>query len=75
MLKIRDNVNLEELQYKYNLDYDSDSDYEGGWSYETLDKDGVFIDLWNRQINGIDGTSLVLLYDLIKSNLVEKVEE
>ena len=75
MLKIREDVDLEELQHKYNLDYDSDSDYEGGWSYATLDKDGVFIDLWNRQINGIDGTSLVLLYDLIKANLVEKVEE
>lgn len=73
MLKIKYNVDLKELKYKYNLDYDSDSDYEGGWSYETLDKDGVFIDLWNRQINGIDGTSLVLLYDLIKDGLVEKV--
>ena len=75
MLKIKDNVDLKELQYKYNLDYDSDSDYEGGWSYETLDKDGIFIDLWNRQINGIDGTSLVLLYDLIKADLVEKVDD
>lgn len=43
MLKIRENVDLKELQYKYNLDYDSDSDYEGGWSYETLDKDGVLL--------------------------------
>lgn len=74
MLKIKDNVDLKELQDKYNLSYDSDSDYEGGWSYETLDKDGVFIDLWDRQINGIDATSLELLYDLIKADLVEKVE-
>lgn len=75
MLKIKDNVDLKELQYKYNLSYDNDSDYEGGWSYETLDKDGVFIDLWNRQINGIDNSSLILLYDLIKADLVEKVGE
>ena len=73
MLKIKDNVNLKELENKYNLSYDSDNDYENGWSYETLDKDGVFIDLWNRQINGIDATSLELLYDLIKADLVEKV--
>lgn len=75
MLKIKDNVDLKELQNKYNLEYDSDTDYEGGWSYETLDKDGVFIDLWDRQINGIDGTSLELLYDLIKDGLVEKVDD
>ena len=75
MLKIKDNVDLKELENKYNLAYDSDSDYEGGWSYETLDRDGVFIDLWNRQINGIDATSLELLYDLIKADLVEKVDD
>lgn len=75
MLKIRDDVDLKELEYKYNLAYDSDNDYEGGWTYETLDRDGVFIDLWNRQINGIDATSLELLYDLIKANLVVKVDE
>ena len=75
MLKIKDNVDLKELKHKYNLTYYNDSDYENGWSYETLDKDGVVIDLWNRQINGIDDTSLVLLYDLIKADLVEKVGE
>lgn len=75
MLKVKDNVDLKELQNKYNLEYDSDSDFEGGWSYETLDKDGVFIDLWNRQINGIDATSLDLLYDLIKADLIEKVDD
>lgn len=75
VLKIKNNVDLEELKNKYNLAYDSDSDYEGGWSYETLDKDGVFIDLWDRQINGIDATSLELLYDLIKDGLVEKVSD
>lgn len=73
MLKIKDNVNLKELENKYNLSYDHDSDYESGWSYETLDKDGVFIDLWDRKIIGIEGDSLELLYDLIKADLVEKV--
>lgn len=75
MLKIKDNVDLKQLENKYNLAYDNDSDYEGGWSYETLDRDGVFIDLWDRQINGIDATSLELLYDLIKDGLVEKVDD
>lgn len=74
MLKIKDNVDLQELKIKYELAYDNDSDYEGGWTYETLDRDGVFIDLWNRQINGIDATSLEVLYDLIQAGLVEKVE-
>ena len=75
MLKIKDNVDLQKLKVKYNLAYDSDSDEEAGWSYETLDKDGVFIDLWDGQINGIDATSLELLYDLIKADLVEKVDD
>ena len=75
MLKIKDNVDLKELQSKYNLKYDNDSDYESGWTYETLDKDGVFIDLWDRQINGIDNSTLDLLYDLIKVDLIEKVDE
>ena len=75
MLKIKDIVDLKKLQNKYNLKYDSDSDYENGWSYETLDRDGVFIDLWDRQIMGVDATSLELLYDLIKADLVEKIED
>ena len=75
MLKVKDNVDLKELQNKYNLEYDNDSDFEGGWSYETLDKDGVFIDLWDRQISGIDATSLDLLYNLIKADLIEKVDD
>lgn len=75
MLKIKDNVDLQELKVKYNLVYDSDSDYEGGWSYETLYKDGVFIDLLDGQINGIDNSTLDLLYDLIQAGLVEKVSD
>ena len=74
-LRIKPNVDLKELEDKYNLDYNSDSDYEGGWSYESLDKDGVFIDLWDRKITGIDATSLELLYDLIKDGFVEKVDD
>ena len=75
MLKIKDNVDLKELKVKYNLAYDSDSDEEAGWFYETLDKDGVFIDMFNGRINGIDNSTLDLLYDLIQAGLVEKVEE
>ena len=74
MLKIKDNVNIEELALKNNMSYDSDSDYESGWSYSQYDRDGVFIDEGTGEIFGIEHDSLELLYDLIKSDLVEKVD-
>ena len=75
MLKIKDNVDLKELAKYYGLNYEADSDYESGWSYSQYDKDDVFIDTITRKISGIENGSLELLYDLIKADLVEKVDE
>lgn len=72
-LKLKDSVNLEELASKYNMEYDSDNDYESGWSYAQYDRDGVFIDTSTKKISGVDNTSLFLIYELIKEDLVEEV--
>ena len=85
MLKITDNKKfLQEVVDKYNLEYDADSDYESGLHYAIYMKEGVVFDVWDCSedgeegtiyINGLDGTELDLLYDLIKANLVEKVKK
>ena len=77
MLKIKDNVDLKELEKKYHLDSEIiDGDIELGYfGDEVFDKDGVFISHTTREIYGRDNDSLVVLYDLIKADLVEKVEE
>lgn len=77
MLKIKDNVDLKEIVKKYNLDYEIiDGDYEScvPGDIEYFDKSEVFISENTKRIYGIDCSSLDLLYDLIKANLVEKVE-
>lgn len=38
-------------------------------------KGGVFISERNKEIYGVDVSNLDLLYDLIKADLVEKVDE
>ena len=83
MLKIKDNKKfIKEVVCKYNLEYDADSDYESGLNYEIYMKEGVVFDVLSCSedgeegtiyINGLDGTELDLLYDLIKDGLVEKV--
>lgn len=78
MLKIKDKEKLNEIIEKYDLEYDADSDYESGWCYAEYFKDGTFIDVTdenNIAIHGIDSSNLDLLYDLIKADLVEKIEE
>lgn len=84
MLKIKDNSKFyEEVIDKYELEYDADSDYESGWSYAIYMKEGVVFDVGNCSedgeqgtiyIKGLEGTKLDILYDLIKANLIEKVE-
>lgn len=84
MLKIKDNSKFfEEVIEKYNPEYDADSDYESGWSYAIYVKDGVVFDVSNCSedveqgtiyIQGLEGTELDILYDLIKDGIVEKVE-
>lgn len=76
MLKIKDNVDLSKLVEKYNLDSEIiDGDIEMGYmGDEVFDRDDVFISHTTREIYGIENGSLDLLYDLIKADLVEKVE-
>ena len=84
MLNIKDNKKfLQEVVNKYNLEWDADSDYESGLNYAIYMKDGVVFDVSDCSedgeegtiyINGLDGTELDLLYDLIKDGLVEKVD-
>ena len=78
MLKIKDNVDMEDLENRYNLyeefyEYDYDYSNDGDLILEKNDS-GVFIDKFRREIFGIDNSKLDLLYDLIKDGLVEKVE-
>lgn len=78
MLKIKDNVDLKDLIEKYNLDseaYYDDSGWRGGDIEYFNETDGVFICESNKEIFGIDNSKLDLLYDLIKADLVEKVDE
>ena len=79
MLKIKKNVDMEELKNKYNFyeefyEYDYDYSNDGDIILEKEDS-GVFIDKIRREIFGVDNSKLDLLYDLIKSNLVEKVDD
>ena len=85
MLKIKDNDKFyNEIIGKYNLEWDADCDYESGVNYAIYMKDGVVFDVNNCTedlkegtiyINGIDDSDLDILFDLIKADLVEKVEE
>lgn len=77
MLKIKDNVDLKELDKKYNLDIETvEGDWEMGISGDYEHNDGhVFISEERRIVYGIDFSNLDLVYDLIKDDLIEKVED
>ena len=78
MLKIKDNVDFEKIIKKYNLNYEADSDYEAGWHYASYDDGNIFFDVSDNKnvfICGQDNTRLDLLYDLIRADLVEKVDD
>lgn len=91
MLKIKDNSKFNEIIKKYNFEYEADSDYESGWAYAIYMKDGIVLDVskcfeldeqgeivTNKndiEIYGIDNSKLDILYDLIKADLVEKIED
>lgn len=76
-LKIVDNVDLKELDIDFNLDTEIiDGDYEAGYRGDIEhSRGGVFISETTKEIYGIDCSNLVLLYELIISNLVEVVED
>lgn len=75
-LRIKDSVDLEELE-KYG--FKKNSNFPEGWAMVKTYKKGRYyqedIYVWNDrkiQVNAID--ILNTLYDLIKADLVEKVE-
>ena len=72
MLKIKDNVDLKNRQYCYI----SDDEFGQIWSYKNVlfDKDTRVI-FSNQFFNDLGDKRLDDLYDLIKADLVEKVEE
>ena len=77
MLKIKDNVDLQELnkfEFRYN-------DNTGRYEYLERNIDGatyIYVNTWNRKIlyrqeKNYDTMCLLKLYDLIKEDLIEKV--
>lgn len=78
MLKLNDNSKLQQIVNKYDLNYDADCDYEAGINYACYDDGNIVFDVSDNEnvyIYGIDNINLDLLYDLIKADLVEKVEK
>ena len=75
MLKIKDDVDLKELE-KFDFKYNDDI---GQYVLNLINKP-LTINVWNRKINIEDYNILTenilanLLYDLIQAELVEKVE-
>ena len=73
MLKIKDNVDLKELE-KYGFDLEQTKDeFDQIWAFDSnlffyKDSKSIMIP-WNEQEKCLD-----TLYDLIKDGLVEKVE-
>lgn len=78
MLKIKDNVELDDLMEQYDLDTEIiDGDYESSTpgDIELSNSDGVFISTRTKKVYGVDCSNLDLLYDLIQADLVEKVDD
>lgn len=79
MLKIKDNVDLKELE-KFGFRY---SDSDGQYKYRERNIDGITsirVNAWNRRIlyrqdKTYDTLCLLKLFDLIEAKLVEKVED
>lgn len=77
MLKIKDNVDLKELE-KFDFLYRDDC---GQYKFTERNVDGatyIYINIWNRKIiyrqdKASDNMCLNKLYDLIQAGLVEKV--
>ncbi|MCI6457131.1 MAG: hypothetical protein MSA56_05390 [Clostridium sp.] len=78
-LRIKSDVDLKELEiygFKYN-------DYSGQYKICERNIDGatyIYINVWNRKIlfrqdKPLDKECLNALYDLIKADLIEKVDE
>lgn len=80
MLKIKDNVDLKELE-KFGFQYVSSEYYDYYWKKVYLGNDMddriiyKILDDGEIQIIRLDGELDDTLYDLIKADLVEKVDE
>lgn len=81
MLKIKEGIDLKELE-KYGFEYFENGCGTTGYSIKTdygyyviieKDKEHLGIKIWERRLP--NGISKELLYDLIKADLVEKVNE
>ena len=76
MLKIKDNVDLKELE-KYGFSYSSGEDwhrYFGNISLSLGDEREIIIDLNDEDYCETEIIEMInLLYDLIKDGLVEKI--
>lgn len=86
MLKIKDNVDLDELKEKYNMHIGYNQHNDNEKLFKIRATDSIRIDTSFREITigsklWIDNHSLYkwygdeLLYDLIKADLVEKVDD
>lgn len=67
MLKIKDNVNLKELE-KFGFEYD---DVFGKYKKVKNGTEGIFVQVWNRKIYMLGWRLLDTIYDLIKADMVE----
>ena len=78
-LRIKSDVDLKELE-NFGFEY---NDYSGQYKICERNIDGatyIYINVWNRKIlfrqdKSLDKECLNALYDLIKSDLIEKVDE
>lgn len=76
MLKIKDNIDLKELKkfgfIKANFQYELNK-----CKNKKTEFDGYGVDLDTKQIHNyaVEDNTIDILYDLIKADLVEKVEE
>lgn len=75
MLKLKDNVDLKKLEkFGFDLEMNTEDEYDQLYCFDSglmFDKDDkeIIVPLFDK------GNPLNTLYDLIKANLVEKVEE
>lgn len=81
MLKIKDNVDLKELEkFGFEKVKSFSEPYEGYWQKTYKDHDSIYLEEDTRELNIsiIEDTSGIIpttLFDLIQAGLVEKVVE
>lgn len=77
MLKIKDSVNLKDLE-KYRFEYQEDWDDQGKMVFYR--NNGLYVNVYpeDRKLDemgfGFDNKDADVLYDLIKDGLIEKID-